>query len=77
MFYIPVNNFSVMSGQLPVFLCWTSTKQRIKCLAHGHNTVILQAASLKLATFGSQSNAFSLPTATALRRFLAKSMGRE
>ena len=33
----PVNNFSVMSGQ--VFLGLTSTKQRIKCLAEGHNTV--------------------------------------
>ena len=34
---IPVNNISVMSGQ--VFLGLTSTKQRIKCLAHGHNAV--------------------------------------
>ena len=32
--YIPVNNYLVMSG--PVFLGWTSTKQRIKCLAQGH-----------------------------------------
>ena len=32
-FYVPVNNFSVMSGQ--VFLDWTRTKQRIKCLAQG------------------------------------------
>ena len=30
--YVPVNNFSV-------FLCWTSTKQSIKCLVQGHNTV--------------------------------------
>ena len=30
-------NFSVMSGR--VFLGWTSTKQRITCLAQGHNTV--------------------------------------
>ena len=28
--YIPVNNISVMSGQFPVFLGCTSTKQRIK-----------------------------------------------
>ena len=35
--YVPVNNFSVMSGQ--VFLALTSTKQRIKCLAQGHNAV--------------------------------------
>ena len=37
--YIPVNNFSVMPGQ--VFLGWTSTKQvlYIMCLAQGHNAV--------------------------------------
>ena len=35
--YVPVNNFSEMSGR--VFLCWTSTKQRKKCLAQGHNPV--------------------------------------
>ena len=39
--YIPVNNFSVMLGW--VFLVCTSTKQRIKCLAQGHNTVTLPA----------------------------------
>ena len=39
MLYIPVNNFSVMPGQYPVFMGWTSTKQLIKCLAQGHNTV--------------------------------------
>ena len=33
--YVPVNSFSVMSGW--VFLGLTSTKQRIKCLAQGHN----------------------------------------
>ena len=33
----PVNNFSVMLGQ--VFLGWTSTKQGQMCLAQGHNTV--------------------------------------
>ena len=32
-----LNNFSVMLGW--VFLSWTSTKQRIKCLAQGHNAV--------------------------------------
>ena len=31
--YDPVNNLAVMSGR--VFLCWISTKQRIKFLAHG------------------------------------------
>ena len=30
-----------MSGQ--VFLCWTSTKQRIKCLALGHNAVFCES----------------------------------
>ena len=36
--YVPVNNLnSVMSEQ--VFLGLTSTKQRIKCLAQGHNAV--------------------------------------
>ena len=35
--YLLLNNCSVMSGW--VFLCWTSTKQRIKYLAQGQNTV--------------------------------------
>ena len=35
--YVPVSNFSVMSGR--VFLGLTSTKQGIKCLAQGHNTM--------------------------------------
>ena len=35
--YVPVNNFTVISGQ--VFLGWTSTKQGKMCLAQGHNTV--------------------------------------
>ena len=34
---VPVNNFSVMLGQ--VFLEWTSTKQGLMCLAQGHNAV--------------------------------------
>ena len=33
--YVPVNSFSVMTGS--VFLGLISTKQRIKCLAQGHN----------------------------------------
>ena len=37
--YVPVNMFSHLSGQ--VFLGWTSAKQRIKCLAQGHNIVPL------------------------------------
>ena len=36
---IPVNNLSVMSGQ--VFMGLTSTKQGLMCLAQGHNTVML------------------------------------
>ena len=35
--YIPVNNFSLMWGQ--VFLGCTSTNQRLMCLAKGHNAV--------------------------------------
>ena len=35
--YVPVNNLSVMLGR--VFLVWTSTKQRLMCLAQGHNTL--------------------------------------
>ena len=35
--YVPVNNFPAMSGR--VFLGLTNTKQRIKWLAQGHNTV--------------------------------------
>ena len=37
--YNPVNNFSVMSRR--VILGLTSTEQRIKCLAQGHNAVPL------------------------------------
>ena len=33
--YVPVNNFSVMSGR--VFLGLTSTEQGLICLAQGHN----------------------------------------
>ena len=39
MLYVPVNNSSVMTEQVTVFLDWISTKQRIKCLAEGHDTV--------------------------------------
>ena len=37
LFYIPVNNFSVMPGR--VYLSWTRTKQSIKCLAQRHRAV--------------------------------------
>ena len=35
MFYITVNNLSVMSGRFPVFLGLNITKQRTNCQAHG------------------------------------------
>ena len=47
--YIPVNIFSVMLG---LFLGLTNTKQRLKCLAQGHNTVPL--VSLEAGTPRSQ-----------------------
>ena len=34
--YIPVNSFSVVSGRASLGI--TSTKQKIKCLAEGHDT---------------------------------------
>ena len=46
--YIPVNNLSVISGQ--VFLGWTSTNQGLMCLAQGHNAVMpmrLEPAALQ------------------------------
>ena len=46
--YVLVNKFSVMSGQ--VFLGWTSTKQRIKCLAQGHNTVMARTSNPKITS---------------------------
>ena len=52
MLYVSVNNFSVTSGRCPVFLAWTSAKQRIKC--QGHNTVLL--VSLELVTLRSQAS---------------------
>ena len=52
MLYVPVNNCSVMLRSFPFFLDRTSTKQRIKCLAQGHNTVA--SVSPELETFRSQ-----------------------
>ena len=37
--YVPVNNFSVMSGW--TFLGWTSNKQRMECIAQGHSAVVV------------------------------------
>ena len=48
--FVPVNNFSVMLGQ--VFLGLTSTGQRIKCFAKGHSAVPL--VRLKPATLNPQ-----------------------
>ena len=41
--YVPVNIFSVMSGR--VFMCITSAKQGLMCLAQGHNAVRLKPAA--------------------------------
>ena len=46
--------YSVMLGYFPVLVGWTITKQRIKCLAKGYNTVPL--AGLELATFNPKNN---------------------
>ena len=51
MLYIQVNNFSIISGQFPVFLGWTGTKQQTKCLVQGHNT--MTPVCLELATLQS------------------------
>ena len=71
----PTQPFSVMSGQFSVFLGCTSTKQRIKCLAWEHKTVLM---SLKLATPDLKSNA--LPTeslcSTSYQRKSSKRVGR-
>ena len=48
MLYVPANTFSVMPGRIPVFLCWSSTRQQIKCLAQGYNTATPPMFSLKL-----------------------------
>ena len=47
-FYVPVNNFSVMSGR--VFLGWNSTKHGLMCLAQGHNAVMPVSADDKKHT---------------------------
>ena len=62
--YVPVqvNNYSVMSGLFSVFLGLTSTKQSIKCLAPGHNTVPL--VRLKPVTLDLKSNILLLSHCT-------------
>ena len=44
--YVPVNNFSVMLRR--IFMCWTSPKHGLMCLAQWHNAVLL--VRLKPAT---------------------------
>ena len=43
--YVPVNYFSVILGG---FLGWTRTKQRIKCVAQGLNTVPPGSSDIKI-----------------------------
>ena len=56
--YVPVNNFSVMSGR--VFLSWTCTKQRIKWLAQDTTQWLRRRWGLNQQPLNPQSNA--LPT---------------
>ena len=44
MLYLPVNNFSVISGRFPDFLGGTSTKHKMKCLTQAHKNVFSQAS---------------------------------
>ena len=55
--YVPVNNLSVISGQ--VFLGWTSTNQGLMCLAQGHNAVT--SVRLKPTALGSCHESSTLP----------------
>ena len=51
--YVPVNNFSVMSGQFPVLPgCRNCFKQRIKRLAQGYSAVPTSANILLLGHLG-------------------------
>ena len=55
--YVPFSIFSVMSG--PVFLGFTSIKQRIKCFDQGHNAAPPMWLELDL-------NSGTLPLSTAI-----------
>ena len=44
--YIHVNILTVVSGCFPVFLGWTRTKQRNKCLAQEHISALGESQSL-------------------------------
>ena len=48
-FDLSLDSYGVFDCSLPIM----STKQRIKCLVQGHNTVTLPVGSLELATLGS------------------------
>ena len=54
----PSQQFLDMSVQFPVFLGWTSTKQQLKCLAQGQNTVT--TVSLQTPTSNSSIPSFTL-----------------
>ena len=72
--YVKVTNFSVMSGQFPVFLGWTSTKQRIKCLVHGLNT--MHPSSLEPVTFDQVTYTLPEPTVLIYSMFIMKHVNR-
>ena len=55
---VPVNDFSVMSGR--VLLGCISTKQLIKGLAQGHNTVTLPAVRLEPYCFSKRTDGTGL-----------------
>ena len=69
-FYVPINIFSVMSGL--VFLGWTSTKQRIKCLADWNNSVPL--VRLEPATPQSQVKHSTTESPRSLQLVIKKSV---
>ena len=73
-FYIPVNNCSVVSGR--IFLSGTSTKQRIKCLSRErHNTVTPPHQGWNKQRYDHQSNVF-ISWATLIRQHTALSLGK-
>ena len=58
-------NVSVMSGQFPVFLGWTNTKQRIKCLTVFLRDTTVSCSGTKCSTSSkSQTSDPSIPILT-------------
>ena len=51
-FNVPVNNFSVMSGQSHRFLSFNQYSGELMCLAQGHNTVLLVQNEPMKSRFG-------------------------